>query len=70
MPNTVSRKCIYADDVALVTQGTPFEEIESVLNADLVKVQKYFQKWNLKMNPNKSVTTILYSNNRETSREC
>jgi len=48
--DTVSRKFLYADDVALVaTQATSFEEIENVLNADLVKVQKYFQKWHLKL---------------------
>lgn len=39
MTDTMSRKFIYADDVALVTQATSFEEIESVLNADVAKVK-------------------------------
>jgi hypothetical protein len=30
MTDTVSRKFIYADDIALATQATSFEEIESV----------------------------------------
>lgn len=48
---------MYTDDVALVIQPTSFEEIErSVLNADLAKVQKNFQNWHLKLNPNKSIT--------------
>lgn len=68
MTDTVSRKFIYADDVALVTQATSFEKIESVLNADVAKVKKYFQKWHLKLNPNKSVTCAFYLNNREASR--
>lgn len=40
MTDTVSRKFIYADDVPLVTQVRSFEEIESVLNADLSNIQK------------------------------
>jgi len=68
MTDTVFRKFIYADDVALVTQATSFEEIESVLNADVAKVKKYFQKWHLKLNPNKSVICAFHLNNRETSR--
>ena len=68
MTDIESRKFIYADDVALVTQATFFEEIESVLNADVAKVEKYFQKWHLKLNPNKSVTCAFHLNNREASR--
>lgn len=30
MTDIVSRKCIYTDNLALVTQATSFEEIESV----------------------------------------
>jgi len=68
--DTVSKKFLHADDVALAiaTQATSFEEIENVLNADLMKVQKYFQKWHLKVNPNKSTTATFHLNNREDSR--
>jgi|UniRef100_A0A2S2QPE9 hypothetical protein len=68
MNDTVSRKFIYADDVALVTQATSFEEIESVLNVDVARLKNFFQKWYLKLNPNKSVTCIFHLNNREANR--
>lgn len=59
---------MYADDVALVVLATSFKEIESALNTDLVKEQKYFRKWHLTLNLNKSVTTNFHLNNRKTSR--
>lgn len=68
MTDTESRKFIYADNVALITQATSFEEIENILNTDIAKVKKYFQKWHLKLNPNKSGTCAFYLNNREASR--
>lgn len=68
MIDTVLRKFIYADDVALVTQATSFEEIESVLNAYVARLKNVFQKWHLKLNPNKSVTCTIHLNNREANR--
>lgn len=59
MTDTVSRKFIYANGVALVTQATSFEEIETVLNADVARLKHFFQKWHLKLNSNKSVTCTL-----------
>lgn len=35
-------KFVCAEDVAVVTLTTSFGEIENVLNADLLEVQKYF----------------------------
>jgi hypothetical protein len=66
---TSSRKFMYEDDVALVTQARSFAELENMLNADLDKLQKYFHKWHLTLNPGKSVTRTFHLNNRETKKE-
>lgn len=43
LPETVSRKFIYADDIAIAFQAKSFEEIEEMLNADLEKLNDYFK---------------------------
>ena len=66
---TSSRKFMYADDVALVAQARSFVELERTLNEDLEKMQKYFQKWHLTLNPSKSVTRTFHLNNRDAKKE-
>lgn len=60
---------MYADHVALVAQARNFIELESMLNEDLEKMQKYFQKWHLTLNPNKSITGTFHLNNRDAKKE-
>jgi len=55
--------------MALVAQARTFTELEGTLNDDLINIQKYFQKWHLKLNPSKSVTKAFCLNNREANRE-
>lgn len=38
MTDTALKKFMYGDDVALITQATSFQQIESVMNADLAKI--------------------------------
>lgn len=57
-----------ADDIALVYQAYSFSEIECELNRDLITLQKYFRKWYITLNPNKTVTIALQLNNREANR--
>jgi hypothetical protein len=45
IPTTESRKFIYADDIAIVTQANRFEDLEPVLNADLRILEDYFKNW-------------------------
>ncbi|VVC28676.1 Reverse transcriptase domain [Cinara cedri] len=66
---TEVRKFIYADNIALVYQADYFNEIESVLNRDLTTLQKYFRKWYLTLNPNKTIAIVLHLNNREANRK-
>lgn len=60
---------MYADNVALVAQARSFAELENTLNVDLDKLQKYFHKWHLTLNPDKSVTRTFHLNNREAKKE-
>lgn len=60
---------MFADDVPLVVQARSFAELENMLNVDLDKLQKYFHKWHLTLNPDKSVTRTFHLNNREAKKE-
>ena len=63
-PNTVSKKFIYADDLALVYQCEDFEETEKVLEKDLRTMNDYYLDWGLKLNPNKNKVSAFHLNNR------
>lgn len=41
--NTISRKCMYADNGELVIQAESFEKLGEILNEDLSIIQKYFK---------------------------
>jgi hypothetical protein len=69
IPTTNSRKFIYADDIAIVTQANRFEDLEPVLNADLRILEDYFKSWYLQPNPGKTVSTTLHLSNQQAGRE-
>jgi len=58
----------YADDICIGTQDKKFENIERTLTSDLLRLEHYFQKWKLRPNPHKTITTF-HLNNRETNKE-
>lgn len=60
---------MYANDVALIAQARSFTELKRTLNENLAKIQKYFHKWHLTLNPNKSVTRTFHRNNRDAKTE-
>uniref|UniRef100_A0A2S2NSE5 Reverse transcriptase domain-containing protein n=1 Tax=Schizaphis graminum TaxID=13262 RepID=A0A2S2NSE5_SCHGA len=45
--NTISRKFMYSNDIALVAQIKDLTMVEDILNQDLINLQHYFTKWNL-----------------------
>lgn len=45
--STISRKCMYVDNVGLVDQVGTFEELENILNKDLTKVHIFLKSWHL-----------------------
>jgi len=50
IPDTISSKYIYADDIALLKSDTDFPDIEAVLSKDLDNLREYFFQWRLKLN--------------------
>lgn len=68
LPDTVSRKFIYADDIAIAFQSKSFEDIEAMLNADLEKLSCFFKNWRLRPNVQKTVSCVFHLNNRQANR--
>jgi len=66
---TTVRKCIYANDIALVAQTESLDTVQNILNRDLHNLHNYFNKWYLTSNPNKTVALSLHLNNREANRK-
>lgn len=69
IPNTHSRKFIYADDIAIGAQAKKFEEIEKALRSDLQRMSFYFAKWRLKPNANKTTSITFHLNNLQANRK-
>ena len=65
MPETKSVKLGYADDWALSYQSKDWEELESVLSRDTTDLKQYFDKWYLKMNMTKTVSSVFHLNNKQ-----
>ena len=64
MPRTTSRKFAYADDLALATQSTDFDKLNSTLTEDLKKMEDYFTYWRLRPNPTKTTVTAFHLSNK------
>ncbi|UYV65983.1 hypothetical protein LAZ67_3006060, partial [Cordylochernes scorpioides] len=68
IPQTTSKKFIYADDTAILAQAKTFEELEIQLNKDLETLHNYFENWSLRLNPAKSVHCCFHLNNHRAER--
>jgi hypothetical protein len=64
LPDTVSRKFIYADDIAVATQHTDFRAAENVLTEDLRSITTYLRQWRLKPNAQKTIVTCFHLSNK------
>lgn len=64
MPDTISNKFCYADDLALAVQTNTLEEGESILSSDLQLMHAYYTKWRLSPNPNKTEVCAFHLCNR------
>jgi hypothetical protein len=69
LPNTQSRKFIYADDIAITCQDNILENAAETLTQDLKAMEKYFNTWKLKPNPQKTVVTSFHLNNKQAKEE-
>lgn len=68
LPDTNSRKFIYADDIAITAQDNCFTTIERTLSQDLQKLCDYFKLWKLKCNFSKTVTSCFHLDNHAARR--
>ena len=68
IPDTISRKFTYADDLVVACQARVTKKIEKILEADCQTLFNYFNKWYLKLNTTKAVTNLFYVNNHEVNK--
>ena len=54
LPETQSKKFLFADDKALAIQAQSFEAAEMILERDLGLLDQYYTDWRLKLNPTKT----------------
>ena len=69
LPDTISRKYGYADDLAILTAHREWQTIESTLSQDMSTSALYLSQWRLKLNEGKTVSTVFHLNNKEAQRE-
>ena len=69
MPSTISKKYIYADDLALKSAHKDFPDIERDLSQDVDTLGLYFTNWRLKLNTGKTVSSVFHLANRQADYE-
>ena len=69
LPSMISRKFVYADDLALLHSSGNWKDLEETLSQDMSTLSAYLQTWRLKLSHTKMVTTAFHLNNREAKRE-
>ena len=69
LPNTVSEKYAYADDLAIVYPARKWKTLEETLSQDMSTLSAYLQKWRLKLSETKTVSAVFHLHNREAKRE-
>ena len=58
LPETTSRKFIYADDICCATQAKTFKELERTLTSDMSVLSDYCAKWRLTPSVLKTVSSV------------
>ena len=69
LPDTISRKYGYADDLAILKAHREWKKIESTLSQDMNTLALYLRQWRLKLTEGKTVSTVFRLNNKEAKRE-
>ena len=69
LPTTVSRKYVYADDVAVMHADGDWQAVEGVLSKDTATVGGYLQTWKVKLSTIETVSAIFHLNNKEAKLE-
>ena len=69
LPSMISRKFVYADDLALLHSFENWKDLEETLSQDMSTLSMYLQTWRLKLSHIKTVMAAFHLNNREAKRE-
>ncbi len=69
MPETMSRKFPFADDLALATQTVDLKDAEEILTNDMATMDKYYTEWRLCLNAGKTESCIFHLNNQMADAE-
>ena len=65
----ISKKFVYADDLALLHSSGNWKDLEGILSQDMSTLSAYFLTWRLKLSYAKTLTAAFHLNNREAKRE-
>jgi len=65
IPETISKKFVYADHIGISCQETGLDNCEQVLNSDLQVLSEYFTRWKLRPNTNKTEVSTFHLNNKQ-----
>ena len=69
LPNIVSRKYAYADDLAIMHADGDWQAVEGVLRKDVSTASEYLQIWKLKFRTPNTGSAVLHPNSKEAKRE-
>ncbi|KAJ2950833.1 hypothetical protein O0L34_g9105 [Tuta absoluta] len=69
LPDTISRKFGYADDLALVVQSKSMDATQMSLEGDLEAMDNFFTRWRLCPNPSKTEVCCFHLSNQLASKE-
>ncbi|KAL6463757.1 hypothetical protein MHYP_G00281480 [Metynnis hypsauchen] len=69
LPDTISTKYGYADDLAIMLRCPTWKAVEDGLNRDMVILADCLKKWHLQLNVGKTVAAAYHLNNWEARRE-
>jgi len=69
LPNTISRKYAYADDLAIMHADEDWQAVEGVLRKGMATLGEYLQTWKQKLSTTKTVSAAFHLNNKEAKRE-
>ena len=70
LPDTISRKYGYADDLAILTAHWEWKKTESTLSQYMSTLALYPRQWRIKLSEGKkTISTVFHLNNKETKRE-
>ena len=68
MPSTEANKFRYADDWAIACQSWHYKNTETNLTKEVNVIDNFFNKWYLKMNKTKTVSTVFHLDNHHANQ--